>query len=250
MTSPEPLELRRIALEETREKNARELRERELEIEAQKVSVGNMTSMADTHGRSRVALISVVSAAIGAAASIGAAYLSGNLSVHERQIDNAAVASLEQQKFSYELISAALNEDDDITRAQRLRFMVDVGLLDNLKVEKLVEYANLEVKRIESGQDTTSLIPRNLEVVSKSFDRATVKPGYAIRLLSTGPAKINVIKEIRAATGLGLKESKDISEAPGELIITGLAEQAAQDLAQRFTAAGAEVEVELIAITK
>lgn len=249
-TDPE-IEDRKLALEELKERNARDLRERELEIEAQKAAIGDTNLKADTRGRSNVALISVLSALIGAAASMGAAFLTGNLNLQERQIESEAVASLEQQKFSYELISTALNEEDDSTRAQRLRFMVDIGLLNNLNVDKLIEYAALEVQRIESGVETPSLIPKTPETFTPArVDRAIIKPGYAIRLIEVGPTKINLIKEIRAATGLGLKESKDISEAPGDFIISGLAEEAARELAAKFTTAGARVDVELVEFTK
>ena len=158
-TDPE-IEDRKLALEELKERNARDLRE--LEIEAQNAAIGDTNLKADTRGRSNVALISVLSALIGAAASMGAAFLTGNLNLQERQIESEAVASLEQQKFSYELISTALNEEDDSTRAQRLRFMVDIGLLNNLNVDKLIEYAALEVQRIESGADTVMALGAEL----------------------------------------------------------------------------------------
>lgn len=245
-----PLEQRRVALDELKERNARELRERELEIEAQKASIGHITSTTDTRGRSNVALVSVLSAAIGAVASMGAAFLTGNLSVQERQIDTAAAANLEQQKFSYGLISTALDEEDDNTRAQRLRFMVDVGLLDNLNVDKIKEYATREVERLERGDATPSYIPKTTAVEPVSFDRAVIKPGHAVRLIETGASKINLIKEIRAATGLGLKESKALSESPGDFLLTGLASEAAAEVAQRFKAAGAVVDIELIEFTK
>lgn len=244
------MEQRKIALEEQKERNAREMRERELEIEAQKASIGHITSTTDTRGRSNVAIISVLSAAIGAVASMGAAFLTGNLSVQESQIDNAALANLEQQKFSYELITTALDEEDDNTRAQRLRFMVDVGLLDNLNVDKIKEYATREVERIERGETTPSYIPKTTAIEPADFDRALIKPGHSVRLIETGPSKINLIKEIRAATGLGLAESKVLSESPGDFLLTGLAEEAALEVAKRFEKAGAKVEIELIEFTK
>lgn len=249
MPDKDPLELRRIELEEQREKNAVLLREKELEIETLKATISHSTHGAEQRGRSNVALISVLSAFIGAIASIGAAYLTGNLSVQERRLVNAAQASLEQQKFSYELISAALSEEDDQTRAQRLRFMVDIGLLENLKADKLIEYADLEVERIEKGDTRPSYLPIT-EIQQQAFIDRSIRPGYAVRLVATGDSKISVIKEIRAITGLGLKEAKDLSEQPGELIISGLAQNTANDIAGRMIDAGATVEVELIEFTK
>ncbi|MCL4132473.1 UNVERIFIED_CONTAM: hypothetical protein GTU68_065704 [Idotea baltica] len=49
---------------------------------------------------------------------------------------------------------------------------------------------------------------------------------------------------------MGLQDSKTLSETPGELIITGLAEATANDFASRLIEAGATVEIELIEITK
>lgn len=249
MADEDPLELRRIELEEQRDRNAVLLREKELEIEALKARINHASQGVDQRGRSHVALISVLSAIIGASASIGAAYLTGNLSVQERQLVNAGQASLEQQKFSYELISTALSEEDDQTRAQRLRFMVDIGLLENLRADKLIEYADLEVERIEKGDERPSYLPYTQPQRQMSADR-TILPGYAIRLVATGASKISVIKEIRDMTGLGLQESKDMSENPGELVITGLAEDTANEFASRLAAVGATVEVELIEFTK
>ena len=251
MADQDPLELRRIELEEQRERNAVLLREKELEIETLKARIGHASQGADQRGRSNIALISVLSAGIGAVASMGAAYLTGNLSVQERQLVNAAEASLEQQKFSYELISTALSEQDDQTRAQRLRFMVDIGLLENLRADKLIEYADLEVERIEKGETRPSYLPYTEPMQSQqmSADR-TILPGYAVRLVATGVNKIQVIKEIRAVAGLGLRESKDLSESPGDLIISGLAEETADSIAARLAAQGATVEVERIDITK
>ncbi|MEO9782279.1 MAG: ribosomal protein L7/L12 [Sedimentitalea sp.] len=249
MADQDALEKRRIELEEQRDKNNVLLREKELEIEALKARIGHASQGAEQRGRSHVALISVLSAVIGAAASMGAAYLTGNLSVQERQLVNAAQASLEQQKFSYELITTALSEEDDQTRAQRLRFMVDIGLLGNLRADKLIEYADLEAERIEQGDERPSYLPYTQPQKQMSMDRA-ILPGYALRLVATGNSKINVIKAIREVTGMGLQDSKTLSETPGELIITGLAEATANDFASRLIEAGATVEVELIEITK
>jgi len=57
-----------------------------------------------------------------------------------------------------------------------------------------------------------------------------------------GPAKINVIKEVRGITGLGLKEAKDLVEAGGK-IKEGVDKAEAEDVKGKLEAAGAEVEL-------
>ncbi len=60
-------------------------------------------------------------------------------------------------------------------------------------------------------------------------------------LLECGPWPIEVIRAIRAATGLGLKEAKDLSEAAPVIVASGWEEGAAAEFARRLEAAGARV---------
>ena len=62
-------------------------------------------------------------------------------------------------------------------------------------------------------------------------------------LVSAGAAKINVIKEVRAITGLGLKEAKDLVEAGGKAVKEGVDKAEAEDIKAKLEAAGAEVEL-------
>ena len=65
---------------------------------------------------------------------------------------------------------------------------------------------------------------------------------FDVVLKSPGASKINVIKEVRAITGLGLKEAKDLVEAGGK-IKEGVSKEEAEDVKGKLEAAGAEVEV-------
>ena len=60
---------------------------------------------------------------------------------------------------------------------------------------------------------------------------------------SPGASKINVIKEVRAITGLGLKEAKDLVEAGGKAVKEGVDKAEADDIKGKLEAAGAEVEL-------
>ena len=73
-------------------------------------------------------------------------------------------------------------------------------------------------------------------------DAAAEKTEFDVVLKSAGASKINVIKEVRGITGLGLKEAKDLVEAGGK-IKEGVDKAEAEDIKGKLEAAGAEVEV-------
>jgi large subunit ribosomal protein L7/L12 len=68
------------------------------------------------------------------------------------------------------------------------------------------------------------------------------KTEFDVVLKSAGSSKINVIKEVRALTGLGLKEAKTLVEANGK-VKEGVSKEEADDVKGKLEAAGAEVEV-------
>ena len=68
------------------------------------------------------------------------------------------------------------------------------------------------------------------------------KTEFDVVLKNAGAQKINVIKEVRAITGLGLKEAKDLVEAGGK-VKEGVSKAEAEDIKKKLTDAGAEVEL-------
>ncbi len=66
---------------------------------------------------------------------------------------------------------------------------------------------------------------------------------FNVILKSAGASKINVIKEVRALTGLGLKEAKELVEAGGKAVKEGVSKDEAEEVKGKLEAAGAEVEV-------
>ena len=66
---------------------------------------------------------------------------------------------------------------------------------------------------------------------------------FDVILKAAGGQKINVIKEVRAITGLGLKEAKDLVEAGGKAVKEGVSKEEAEDIKGKLEGAGAEVEV-------
>ena len=69
------------------------------------------------------------------------------------------------------------------------------------------------------------------------------KGDFTIMLVSAGDKKINVIKEVRAATSLGLKEAKDLVEGAPKEVKAGVPKKEAEEIKAKLEAAGAKVEL-------
>ena len=69
------------------------------------------------------------------------------------------------------------------------------------------------------------------------------KTEYDVILKAAGDKKINVIKEVRTITGLGLKEAKDLVEAGGKAVKEGVSKDEAEKIKSQLEEAGAEVEL-------
>jgi len=72
---------------------------------------------------------------------------------------------------------------------------------------------------------------------------AEEKDDFTIMLVSAGDKKINVIKEVRAATSLGLKEAKDLVEGAPKEVKTSVPKKEAEEIKAKLEAAGAKVEL-------
>jgi large subunit ribosomal protein L7/L12 len=72
---------------------------------------------------------------------------------------------------------------------------------------------------------------------------AEEKTEFTLVLTAAGDKKINVIKEVRAITGLGLKEAKDLVEGAPKTVKEGLSKEDANKFAEQLKAAGATVEL-------
>jgi large subunit ribosomal protein L7/L12 len=74
-------------------------------------------------------------------------------------------------------------------------------------------------------------------------EAAEEKDDFTIMLVSAGDKKINVIKEVRAATSLGLKEAKDLVEGAPKEVKSGVNKKEAEEIKAKLEAAGAKVEL-------
>jgi large subunit ribosomal protein L7/L12 len=72
---------------------------------------------------------------------------------------------------------------------------------------------------------------------------AEVKDKFEVVLVAIGENKINVIKEVRAITGLGLKEAKDLVEAAPKMVKSDVPTAEAEEIKKKLEAAGAKVEL-------
>ena len=78
---------------------------------------------------------------------------------------------------------------------------------------------------------------------SDAAPAAEAKTEFDVHLTAAGAQKINVIKEVRTITGLGLKEAKDLVEGAPKVVKEGVAEAEANDIKGKLEAAGATVEL-------
>ncbi len=74
-------------------------------------------------------------------------------------------------------------------------------------------------------------------------EAAAEKDEFDVVLTAAGDKKINVIKEVRAITGLGLKEAKEMVEGAPQVVKSGVSKDEAAEIQKKLTEAGASVEV-------
>ncbi len=113
------------------------------------------------------------------------------------------------------------------------------------KIESLtaLELAEL-VKALEEKFGISAAAPAAAGAGAGAAGAAEEKTSFNVMLKSAGEQKINVIKVIREATGLGLKESKDIADGAPKMIKEGLKKEEADDLKAKIEAAGGQVEIQ------
>tara|TARA_B100000749_G_scaffold158328_1_gene121646 strand:- start:61 stop:426 length:366 start_codon:yes stop_codon:yes gene_type:complete len=120
--------------------------------------------------------------------------------------------------------------------------MADLNkIVDELSKLTVVEAANLS-KQLEEKWGVTAAAPVAAAAAAAAAP-AEEKTDFDIFLSSAGDKKINVIKEVRAITGLGLKEAKDLVEAAPKEVKKGVPKKEAEEAKKKLEAAGAKVEL-------
>ncbi len=122
--------------------------------------------------------------------------------------------------------------------------MADLNkIIDELSTLTVVEAAELS-KQLEEKWGVTAAAP----VAAAPAGGAAAPAGeekseFTVFLAAAGDKKINVIKEVRAFTGLGLKEAKDLVEGAPKEIKAGVAKKEAEEAKKKLEAAGAKIEL-------
>ena len=123
--------------------------------------------------------------------------------------------------------------------------MADLNkIIENLSSLTVVEAAELS-KQLEEKWGVTASAP--VVATPATADAGTVaaeeKDEFTIVLTAAGDKKINVIKEIRTVTTLGLKEAKDLVEGAPKEVKVGVNKKEAEEIKKKLEAAGAKVEL-------
>jgi large subunit ribosomal protein L7/L12 len=124
--------------------------------------------------------------------------------------------------------------------------MTSAEMIESIKAMTVLELADL-VKKLEDEFGVVAAAP-----VAMAAAPGAAAPGAAadegktefdVILTAAGDKKIDVIKEVRAITGLGLKEAKDLVEAGGKPVKEKVSKDEAAEIKKKLEAVGAKVEV-------
>ena len=120
--------------------------------------------------------------------------------------------------------------------------MADLNkIIDDLSSLTVVEAAELS-KQLEEKWGVTAVAAAPAAAAAAAAP-AEEKDDFTIMLTSAGDKKINVIKEVRAVTALGLKEAKDLVEGAPKEVKSGVNKKEAEEIKAKLEAAGAKVEL-------
>ena len=115
-----------------------------------------------------------------------------------------------------------------------------VGFIEKMSVLKLSHL----VKELEQKFGVSAAAPMAMAVAGAgAAPAAEAQTEFTVVLTSAGESKINVIKEVRAITGLGLKEAKDLVEGAPKPVKEGIAKKDAEEIKTKLEAVGAKVEL-------
>ena len=119
-----------------------------------------------------------------------------------------------------------------------------VDELSNLTVMEAAELSKaLEEKWGVSAAAAVAVAAPGAAASDAGGDAAAEKSEFDVILSAAGDKKINVIKEVRTITGLGLKEAKDLVEAAPKPVKEGASKDEADEIKKKLEEAGASVEV-------
>ena len=122
--------------------------------------------------------------------------------------------------------------------------MADLNkIIEDLSSLTVVEAAELSKQLEEKWGVTAAAAVAAAPVAASGAEPVEEKDEFTIMLTAAGDKKINVIKEVRAITALGLKEAKDLVEGAPKEVKSGVNKKEAEEIKQKLEAAGAKVEL-------
>jgi large subunit ribosomal protein L7/L12 len=124
----------------------------------------------------------------------------------------------------------------NVTKEDVIEFISNMSVLDLSQL----------VKELEEKFGVSAAAPMAMMAAGPAAAAAAPaeeKTEFDVILTAHGEKKINVIKEVRAITGLGLKEAKDLVESPPKAVKEGIAKADAEKIKAQLEAAGATVEI-------
>jgi large subunit ribosomal protein L7/L12 len=115
-------------------------------------------------------------------------------------------------------------------------------LMEHISKMTVLDLANL-VKEMETKFGVSAAPVAVAGVAGAAAEAAEEKTEFTVVLKEAGANKINVIKEVRAITGLGLKEAKDLVEGAPKNVKEAVSKADAEEMKKKLEAAGAKVEL-------
>lgn len=118
-----------------------------------------------------------------------------------------------------------------------------VSFIDNMTVLEMAGF----VKELEAKYGVTAAVASVAAVAAPAAGggaaAAEAKTEFTVTLTNGGDKKIQVIKEVRAITNLGLKDAKDLVEGAPKVVKEGVKKEEAEDIKKKIEAAGGTVEI-------
>ena len=123
-----------------------------------------------------------------------------------------------------------------ITKDQVIDFIANMSVLEMSELVKEME----EKFGVSAAAASVAAAPTNVGATESATEEKTE---FDVILTSFGDKKINVIKEVRGITGLGLKEAKEAVEAAPKAIKEGASKEEAEEINKKLEEAGASAEI-------
>ena len=118
-----------------------------------------------------------------------------------------------------------------------------VEMISSLTVLELKELVDVLKEKFGVQSIPVAGIPQGAAVQQQAAPQAEEKTEYEVILTSFGNSKLNVIKEVRTITGLGLKEAKDIVDGAPKALKENISLEEAEEIKKKLEAVGATIEI-------